>query len=84
MFKFFLLGAVSSKYDTYSLGVAEMVNKCFDIMIHIYFNYILDHDRVHPNVVHHLQGHVPGVTRQDNVARHIPKIKIKTMMIQVQ
>lgn len=57
---------------------------CFDVMIDNYFNYILDRDLVHQNVVHHLQGHVPGVIRQDNVARHIPKIKVKTMIIQVQ
>lgn len=40
-------------------------------------NYILDLDLDHPNVVHHLHGHVPGATRLDNVASHIPKIKVK-------
>lgn len=57
---------------------------CFNITIYNYLNYILGHDRDHPNVVHRHHGHVPGVTHQDNVARHIPKIKIKTIMIQVR
>jgi len=65
----------------------EVVVAAVDIteVLHaIMIGIMTDHDRVHQNVVLRLQGHVPGVTRQDNVARHIPKIKVKTMIIQVQ
>lgn len=45
-----------------------------NIILHNYINYILDHDHVHLNGVHRLQGHVLGVIRRDNDAHHIPKI----------
>lgn len=40
-----------------------------------YLNCILGHVHDRQNAVHHLHGHVPGVTRQDNVVHHIPKLK---------
>lgn len=73
MFLRFLLGAVASKYNKYSL-VRYSNGVCMFYYSDIY-NYILDHDRDRQNAAHRLLVHVPGATRQDNVAIHIPNLK---------
>lgn len=54
----------------------ELAIVCVIIMMYNYLKCILDHDHDLPNAVHRLHGHVQGATHQDNVVRHIPKIKI--------